>query len=292
MVKSDITRFAPSPTGHLHLGHAFSAQFAAARGQRFLLRIEDIDLGRCRPQFIDDLKEDLHWMGLSWEEPTRCQSAHFSDYQQALDQLQAQDLLYPCFCTRADIARAGGAPQAGDHGPVYSGTCRHLSPSQRAERIAQGQPYALRLDLDKALQHLGHPQLIWHDETAGPQTATPQIFGDIVLARTARGMKEAGPQTPPLPASYHLCAVWDDALQGITLVTRGKDLFTATHIHRVLQELLHLPVPAYAHHPLLIDASGQRLAKRTGAPTLQSYRAQGLSPEAVWNMVKTAFTLS
>lgn len=267
-----ITRFAPSPTGYLHLGHAHSALFAAraAGNDRFILRIEDIDGTRCRPEFTEAIFEDLAWLGLQWEEPVRLQSAHMDDYRAALARLDAMGLLYPCFCTRADIAReiagASSAPhQAGPDGPLYPGTCRHLSHTERSERLNQGQPHALRLDMAKALQHVNTP-LHWLDLTKGLVTATPDIFGDAVLAR-----KET-------PTSYHLAVTVDDALQGINLVTRGEDLFAATHLHRLLQTLLGLPVPQYHHHGLLLAPDGRRLAKRDKAETLRDMRARGMSP--------------
>lgn len=281
-MQSDIvTRCAPSPTGYLHLGHAYAAGIAFLRarqsGGRFLLRIEDIDLTRCRPEFTTAIFEDLRWLGLTWEEPVRQQSQHFSDYAVALDSLRQRGLLYPCFCTRkqiqAEIAAAGQAPH-GFEGAVYPGTCRHLSASERETRMAAGEAYALRLDIAAACRHGGKWPLSWHDETRGEQTVTPDLlisgFGDVVLAR-----KET-------PASYHLCASHDDALQGITLVTRGEDLFAATHLHRLLQALFGWPVPAYAHHPVLTDDSGERLAKRKNAPALRDLRNSGLSPAEIW----------
>jgi len=266
------TRFAPSPTGLLHLGHAASASFAAeqAAGGRFLLRIEDIDQGRCREEFVAAIFEDLAWLGLSWEKEVRRQSLHFAEYQSALDRLAAQDLLYPCFCTRADVAREiaaiGGAPHGPD-GPVYPGTCRALSPTERDERSGRGDAFALRLKMAEAAALAG--PLTWRDRAKGMQQARPELFGDIVLARK------------DIPASYHLAVTWDDAKQGVTLVTRGADLFPATHLHRLLQALLGLPVPEWHHHPLLADASGRRLAKREGAPSIRSLRASGMSPEEV-----------
>lgn len=265
-----ITRFAPSPTGYLHPGHAWSAWFAfeAAHkaGGTFLLRIEDIDPTRCKPEFTQAIFEDLHWLGLTWPEPVRIQSHHMADYQTALDKLTAQGLLYPCFCTRADITAAGHAPH-GPEGPLYPGTCRHLGPAERAEKIASGTPYALRLNVAEALRRTG--PLTWHDAATGTQPATPEMFGDVVLAR-----KET-------PTSYHLAVTVDDALQGITLVTRGVDLLTATHIHRLLQALLELPTPHYHHHPLLMDKSGKRFAKRDQSITLRALRAQGKTPQDV-----------
>jgi glutamyl-Q tRNA(Asp) synthetase len=268
-----ITRFAPSPTGYLHLGHAYSALFAAEHGRRFLLRIEDIDQGRCRPEYIDAIYEDLSWLGLSWEMPVRIQSQHLDEYQQAVDALQDQGLLYPCFCTRKDIQneieRAGGAPHGPD-GQLYPGTCRHLSVTERADKIASGIPYALRLDMTKALVQAG--PLYWQDAEKGKQQATPEIFGDVVLARK------------DTPTSYHLSVTLDDHLQGVTLVTRGEDLFQASHVHRLLQALLNLDTPAYHHHGLLVGKDGKRYAKRDKSLTLRSLREQGLSAD---ELIKT-----
>jgi len=265
-----VTRFAPSPTGDLHLGHAFSAltAFAAARsaGGRFLVRIEDIDRGRCRPAFIESILTDLAWLGLDWEQPVRRQSEHFDAYRAALDTLSAQGLLYPCFCTRKDIAGAGHAPHGPD-GPLYPGTCRALSAAERAERRESGQPFALRLDSAAAIRRSG--PLSWHDCSAGTVTARPDLFGDVVLARK------------DCPASYHLAVTLDDARQGVTLVTRGEDLFAATHVHRLLQALFELPVPDYRHHPLLTGPDGRRLAKRDHARTLRALRDEGHSPAEV-----------
>ncbi|MFN4278340.1 MAG: tRNA glutamyl-Q(34) synthetase GluQRS [Ferrovibrio sp.] len=278
-----VTRCAPSPTGYLHLGHAYAAGIAFLRareaGGRFLLRIEDIDLTRCRPEFTDAIFDDMAWLGLTWEQPVRRQSEHFTDYRQAIETLQEQGLLYPCFCTRkqiaAEIAAAGQAPH-GFEGAVYPGTCRHLDPAERVDRMAAGEAYALRLDMAAACSRIPGWPLHWHDETAGAQAVTPGLlldgFGDVVLAR-----KET-------PASYHLCVTHDDALQGVTLVTRGTDLLPATHLHRLLQALFDWPVPAYAHHRLLTDDSGERLAKRKNAPALRDLRAGGLSPANVWRM--------
>jgi glutamyl-Q tRNA(Asp) synthetase len=269
-----VTRFAPSPTGLLHLGHARSAlegwRAAQDSGGRFLLRIEDIDIGRCREEFVTAIFEDLAWLGLRWEEPVRRQSQHFDDYRAALDRLRGMDLIYPCFCTRADIQReieAAAAAPHGPEGPLYPGTCRHLSQQQRAEKIASGTAYALRLDVGKAVTRTG--ELSWHDEIAGEITADPQSLGDVVLARK------------DTPTSYHLSVTVDDYLQGITLVTRGLDLFEATHIHRLLQAILGYATPRYRHHDLLTDESGRRLAKRDKALTLRAMREAGLAPAEV-----------
>jgi len=265
-----VTRFAPSPTGRLHRGHAFAALFAAhaARraGGRFLLRIEDIDASRCKPEFEAGIFEDLAWLGLAWERPVRRQSEHMADYAATLARLEADGLLYRCFCTRADIAReiaaAGGAPHG--EAPFYPGTCRHLSRAAGDARAAAGAGYALRLDVAAAFARTG--ELDWHDRDAGRQLIGPGRFGDVVLARK------------DVPASYHLAATLDDHLQGVTLVTRGQDLFAATHVHRLLQALLGLDTPEYRHHPLLQDAGGNRLAKRAGAESLAALRAAGADP--------------
>ncbi|OSQ39479.1 tRNA glutamyl-Q(34) synthetase GluQRS [Thalassospira mesophila] len=266
----DVTRFAPSPTGYLHLGHAASAIFAArsAGGDgRFLLRVEDIDQTRARPEYIEAIYHDLAWLGLTWEMPVRVQSAHFNDYQAVLDRLTDRDLLYPCFCTRkdiqAEIARIGNAPHGPD-GALYPGTCRHLSAAECHDRIAAGESYALRLDMGRAMTQAGR-RLYWHDRAAGRQVATPEIFGDVVLARK------------DTPTSYHVSVTLDDHLQEISLVTRGEDLFFASHLHRLLQELLGYAVPEYHHHKLLTGPDGKRFAKRDKSETLQSMRKAGVS---------------
>jgi glutamyl-Q tRNA(Asp) synthetase len=272
-----VTRFAPSPTGYLHLGHVRSALegWRAARGAggRFLLRLEDIDHTRCRAEYADAILQDLAWLGLDWDGPVRRQSEHFADYRAALARLEAQGLLYPCFCTRrdiqAEIARAGGAPHfapGGELGALYPGTCRRLDPAERAAKQAGAADYAWRLDVGAALAHTG--ALVWRE--AGRRIpAEPQVLGDVVLAR-----KE-------MPTSYHLAVTVDDALQGVTLVTRGIDLFAATHIHRLLQALLDLPTPQYRHHPLLTDAQGRRLAKRDKAITIRAVREAGMTADQV-----------
>jgi glutamyl-Q tRNA(Asp) synthetase len=270
---SIVTRFAPSPTGYLHLGHAFSAltawRRARAAGGRFLLRLEDIDPGRCRPEYADAIQEDLHWLGIDWDGPVRVQTEHLGDYRVVLDSLSDRGLLYPCFCTRMDIAReieaSAAAPHAPDGSPVYPGTCRGLSADERAGRIAAGERFALRLDMERAV----FGPLWYLEETEGAVRCDPSAFGDVVLAR-----KDA-------PASYHLCVTHDDALQGVTLVTRGEDLRAATHVHRLLQALMGWDVPTYAHHRLLTDASGRRLAKRDRAATLRDLRASGVSARSV-----------
>lgn len=263
-----VTRFAPSPTGYLHLGHAFSALFAhhAARREngRFLLRIEDIDQTRCRREFEAAILEDLAWLGLEWDGPVRRQSDHFDDYRAALDELDRLGVTYPCFCTRKEIAEAASAP----HGPTgaYPGTCRHLSPGERAERMAAGRPYAIRLNAAAGLERTG--PLTWHDREAGT-VAADLSDGDPVIARK------------DTPTSYHLAVTVDDHLQGVTLVTRGVDLFAATHVHRLLQALLGYATPEYCHHRLLVNSTGVRYSKRDGALAIRTLREQGLTPEAV-----------
>lgn len=269
-----VTRFAPSPTGRLHLGHAYAAWFAwdAARqaGGRFLLRIEDLDQGRARPEFEAGILEDLRWLDLDWDGDIVRQSDRAPAYLAALDHLKAASLIYPCFCTRrdivAEIAGAGAAPH-GPEGPVYPGTCRALTAAEADARIAAGDGYALRLDSAAAIAAIG--PLEWRDRTQGLVSAQPEAFGDIVLAR-----KDA-------PAAYHLAVVVDDAASGVTLVTRGDDLFAATDVQVLLQALLGLPRPEYAHHGLVLGADGKRLAKRDRAKTLEAMRRLGASPADV-----------
>ncbi|MBT7506994.1 MAG: tRNA glutamyl-Q(34) synthetase GluQRS [Rhodospirillales bacterium] len=274
-----ITRFAPSPTGRLHLGHAYSALFAEQQardaGGAFLVRVEDIDTARCRAEFDAGIMEDLAWLGLSWAQPVRRQSEHMGDYATALAVLEEMELLYPCFCTRSDIRReidaAGHAPHdiphiipAGPDGPLYPGTCQRLSVSERQDRKDAGDSFALRLHMAAAVPIAG--PLHWIDREQGPQLAAPQLFGDVVLARK------------DTPTSYHLAVTVDDHIQGVTLITRGEDLFAATHVHRLLQALLGLDTPDYPHHPLLTDDTGKRFAKRDHARTLMDLRATGTSP--------------
>ncbi len=268
-----VTRFAPSPTGFLHLGHVYAALFAEACARkengRFLLRLEDIDPVRCREEFVTALQYDLSWLGLSWPMPVRRQSQHLNDYQAALNRLDSLGVLYPCFCTRkkieAEIARSGHAP----HGPdeiLYPGTCRNLSATERKERC-RTDSFAIRLDVAKAAALAG--PLFWEDRARGRQQAQPELFGDVVLARK------------DVPTSYHLAVTVDDHLQGVNLVTRGMDLFAATHIHRLLQALLGFDPPAYHHHDLLVDATGRRYAKRDRALTVRSLREAGKTPDEV-----------
>jgi glutamyl-Q tRNA(Asp) synthetase len=274
---SAVTRFAPSPTGYLHLGHVRSALegWRAARdsGGRFLLRLEDIDQTRCRNEYTTAILEDLAWLGLNWDGPVRKQSEHLDDYREALARLEAMAVLYPCFCTRneirKEIAQAGGAPHASS-APPYPGTCRGLDRRQRAEKQRSGIDYALRLDLARALAMTG--PLDWtEEEGARPRRkpADPTSLGDVVLARK------------DVPTSYHLAVTVDDAIQGVTLVTRGADLATATHVHRVLQALLDLRTPRYRHHALVTDAAGRRLSKRDRPLTIRSMRESGISPTEI-----------
>jgi glutamyl-Q tRNA(Asp) synthetase len=271
-VSDFVTRFAPSPNGYLHLGHAFSAltAFTAARaaGGRFLLRIEDIDGARARPELEAAIYEDLAWLGIAWETPVRRQSEHLDEYAAALARLEAMGLVYPCFCTRKEIEEALAAPHGA--GSVYPGTCRGLDRTARATRLASGRPFARRLDLGAALARTG-PLAFTESGVAvavDPQRLRTEI-GDAVLARK------------DVPASYHLAVVHDDAVQEVSVVIRGADLAFATPLHRVLQALLGLPTPAYRHHRLLTDASGRRLAKRDGAATLRALRAAGMTADDV-----------
>ena len=275
MARQERTRFAPSPTGHLHLGHAFSAMFAsqtaAQLGGKMLLRIEDIDRARCRPEFESAISDNLAWLGLTWPMPVRRQSEHLADYAAALNQLDEAGLLYPCFCTRAEIkAEIAESPSAphGPDGPIYPGMCLGITPAEAAFRKTRGESFALRLNMTEALKHAG-ADLAFEDATQGLINADPAKFGDVILAR-----KET-------PTSYHLAVTVDDHTQGITCVTRGDDLFEATHIHRLLQQLLNYETPRYAHHPLIQDAEGRRLAKRTQATSLNELRRRGLTPDAV-----------
>lgn len=278
-----VTRFAPSPTGDLHLGHAYSARFArdtaAEAGGRFLIRIEDIDAGRCRTEFIERNLDDLAWLGLLPHEPPVRQSERMPLYRRALDRLDGLGVLYPCFCSRAriraEIEAAGGAPHAAADGTLpYPGFCRGLA-SERAEAlIASGAGFGLRLDVNRAFALTG--PLTWSDRRMGEQPADLRALGDVVVAR-----KET-------PTSYHLSVVVDDAAQGVTRVTRGEDLREATAVHRLLYALLDLPVPVWEHHPLCLGADGRRLAKRSGAPSLRVLRAAGHSPADVLAMADQA----
>jgi glutamyl-Q tRNA(Asp) synthetase len=274
-----VTRFAPSPTGYLHLGHAYSAQFAhdAARfcGGKFLLRIEDIDLGRCRAEFTESIFEDLAWLGLRYEQPVRRQSEHLRVYEQAIEWLWEEGLVYPCFCTRkqvkVEVEEAGRAPHGPSGEPIYPGTCRHLAPAERQIRMDRGEPFAWRLNVGAALERTG--PLSWFDCRAGEVAADPLSLGDIVLGRK------------DVRTSYHLAVTIDDALQGVTLVTRGEDLFHATHIHRLLQAVLGLKTPRYYHHNLIVDRTGQRMSKRNRAVTLRHFRDTGHRVEQLFENI-------
>lgn len=270
-----VTRFAPSPTGLLHLGHAYAAITAHESGDDFLLRIEDIDKGRSRDAFILAIFYDLKWLGLSWDEPTMRQSTRMGAYAEALVNLKARGLVYPCFCTRAEIAteiaRAGeaqhfdnlGPSGPGPDGPLYPGTCRNLSRDEGMARIAAGEGHALRLDVARAAALVGPLSFL---ERGLRHAVDPMRFGDIVIARK------------DMPTSYHLAVVVDDAHQQVSLVTRGEDLLPATHIQRLLQALLKLPEPGYAHHPLVLDETGRKFSKRDGAVSLESLREAGATP--------------
>ena len=284
-----VFRFAPSPNGYLHLGHAFSALFSHAmarrHGGRFLLRIEDIDRERSRPEFERAIYEDLAWLGIAWEEPARRQSDHFDAYAATLERLDALGVIYPCFASRRDIALAftakGGDTQCDPDGvPIYPGLYRYTPRAFSAARIAAGEPYALRLDMEKAIalaqSKKNRPiqfRSIDENDRAAVLHAAPERWGDVVLARK------------DFPASYHLAVVTDDALQGVTHVTRGMDLFAATDIHRVMQILLDLPEPSYCHHRLIVDGQGRKLAKSHRDKSLRSLRAGGATPEAIKHMV-------
>ena len=283
-----ILRFAPSPNGYLHLGHAYSAllnhDMARDLGGRLLLRIEDIDVSRCRPQYEAAIYQDLGWLGISWDTSVRRQSGQFDDYRAALAKLEAQGLIYPSFESRSEIAalvaardRQGHWPRDPDGVPLYPGDARQLPAAERERRRRAGEPYALRLALDAAIARTG--VLTWTETGSGPQgqtgvvEAAPQMWGDVVLAR-----KE-------VPASYHLAVAVDDARQGVTDVVRGQDLFWATGIHRLLQALLGLPQPVYHHHKLILDADGRKLSKSTQATSLRKLRAAGVTAADVRRMV-------
>lgn len=286
-----ITRFAPSPTGPLHLGHGLAAivAFDLARANephgKFLLRIEDIDTTRVRAEYEQAIYADLKWLGLKWEPDIRRQSEHMVDYKKALDELDDMGLLYPCFCTRKEIQQEISAAITAPHlintskgpdGPIYPGTCRGLGPEQTQENISAGKPHVLRLNMERALEvvkKMGSP-LEWHDETKGKITARPEIFGDVVLARK------------DITTSYHLAVTIDDHIQGISMVTRGEDLFPVTHIHRLLQALLSLNVPNYFHHRLIMGNDGTRMATRDKSITLKSLRDLGHDEMSIRKMLE------
>jgi glutamyl-Q tRNA(Asp) synthetase len=272
-----VSRFAPSPTGGLHLGHAWSAiqahDRAKTEGGRFLLRIEDTDVTRSRPEHVAGIIADLEWLGLGWDEMS-VQSERLALYDAALEQLREAGLAYPCFCTRAEIAREVAASLHAPHGPdgpLYPGTCRTIDPATRAARMAS-EAFAWRLDADEAERRAG--PLTWADELAGTMPVDPQLLGDLVLKGKDR------------PASYHLAVVVDDAAQGITHVVRGRDIMPSTHAHRLLQAVLGVPEPVYRHHSLVLDAEGNRLAKRHGAPTLADWRGKGMDGVALVNRLR------
>jgi glutamyl-Q tRNA(Asp) synthetase len=282
-------RFAPSPNGYLHLGHALSAlinfDMARAAGGRFILRIEDIDTTRCRPEYEQAIYEDLAWLGIAWEEPVLRQSEHLEDYRAALAQLDARGLVYPAFESRAEIAalvaereKPGSWPRDPDGAPLYPRAGGALEPAERRRRMAGGDAYALRLDTRSAVAATG--ALSWAETGAGPAgetgniAAAPECWGDVVLGR-----KE-------VPTSYHLSVVLDDARQGVTHLVRGQDLFWSTSVHRVLQALLGLPAPVYHHHRLILDADGRKLSKSTRATALRELRASGATPSDIRRLVK------
>ena len=286
-----VFRFAPSPNGYLHLGHAYSAllnfDLAARTGGRFLLRIEDIDATRCKPEFEQAIYQDLAWLGIAWETPVRRQSGHLADYRNGLERLLAQDMVYPSFESRAEIVRlvaqqeeAAPWPRDPDGAPHYPGTARLLSPRTRGRLVQSGKPYALRLDMAAACARAG--DLTWTERGEGPDgetgrvAARPGAWGDAVLGR-----KET-------PTSYHLAVAIDDALQGVTEVVRGRDLFWSTSVHRLLQQLLGLPQPAYRHHRLLLDEAGRKLSKSSKATGLRELRAGGVTPAEIRRLVGLA----
>jgi len=283
-----VFRFAPSPNGYLRLGHAYSAllNFDLARqtGGRFLLRIEDIDPTRCKPEFETAIDQDLDWLGIEWEEPVRRQSRHLDDYRDAVEKLSARGLLYPSFESRAEIARLveqreanGRWPRDPDGVPLYPGTAKLLSGEPRARLLQSGAPFALRLDMAAACAIAG--DLTWIERGEGPEgetvkvAARPEAWGDVILARRET------------PTSYHLSVAIDDALQGVTEVVRGRDLFWSTSVHRLLQALLGLPQPAYRHHRLVLDSAGQKLSKSTGSTGLRELRAGGAATAEVRRLV-------
>jgi len=268
------TRFAPSPTGHLHVGNAYSAllcaQWAETNNAELLLRIEDIDFNRCHSEHAADLIEDLRWLGLKWQGDIRYQSRHLDDYGQALEKLKQQGLAYPCFCTRRDIQReiaiSGLAPHLEDTPETYPGTCRSLNQSEREQKIADGLPCAWRLNVQAARARVG--DIGWR-EPDGDYHPVSRFLNDAVIGRKDIGF------------SYHLAVVVDDAAQGITHIIRGDDLISSTGLHRLLQAVLDLPQPLYLHHGMLLEASGERLAKRNGAPSLRELRTSGVSADTL-----------
>ncbi len=272
-----IFRFAPSPNGLLHLGHAYSALYtdhwAKALGGAFVLRIEDIDTVRCRPEFVTAVFEDLQWLGLEWPEPVRVQSHHFDDYRAAADRLKSKGLLYPCFCTRAEIRAASDGRADPDGAPIYPGTCRHLSGAERMEKLRAGAPVQWRFDMGQVIE--GKKQFSIREAMPDPSCevvergAEPERWGDVVIVRK------------DTPTSYHLSVVVDDAIQGVTHVTRGMDLYASTDIHVVLQELMDLPSPVYTHHSLIVGEDAEKLSKSRGSESLAGLRALGITPDDI-----------
>ena len=264
-----VTRFAPSPTGRLHLGHAYSAWQAWERvqrgGGRFLLRFEDIDHTRVRDEFYQLIEEDLRWLGLSWSESPWRQLDRLAAYKVAFESLKEGGLVYPCFCTRKDLAQT--APQTGDEASLYAGTCRLLSADERERRLREGVACSWRLDMERAGQQVG--ELFFRDERFGKVLVQPSLLGDPVLARK------------DIATSYHLAVVVDDAAQEVSDIIRGQDLLESTHVHRVLQELLGYPAPAYFHHDLVVDEEGKRLAKRHDSLAIAVLREEGWSADRV-----------
>ncbi len=271
-----VYRFAPSPNGYLHLGHAYSAllnfERAQKNGGRFLLRIEDIDLGRSRPEFEQAIYDDLAWLGITWEEPVLRQSEHLAFYAEAIETLDKGVLLYPCFCTRSERMQRSSLLKDPDGAPLYSGQCRHLDPRLRAEKLNANLPHVKRIDMERALKDLS-PALTFEefglDLNARMIAAQPERWGDAVLARK------------DVPTSYHVSVVLDDARQGVTDVLRGADLLASTDLHRLLQALFDLPTPRYHHHDLIVDSDGDKLAKSKGSKALRNLRAEGVTPAAI-----------
>ena len=271
-----VYRFAPSPNGYLHLGHAYSAllnfERAQKTGGRFLLRIEDIDLGRSRPEFEHAIYDDLAWLGITWDEPVLRQSEHLAFYAEAIETLDKGGLLYPCFCTRSERVQSGSALKDPDGAPLYSGQCRHLDPRIRAEKLNANLPHVKRIDMERALKDLSSALTFEEfglDLNARIIAAQPERWGDAVLARK------------DVPTSYHVSVVLDDARQGVTDVIRGADLLASTDLHRLLQALFDLPAPRYHHHDLIVDSDGDKLAKSKGSKALRDLRAEGVTPAAI-----------
>jgi len=274
VLQSVVTRFAPSPTGELHLGSAYSAwtgwHRAREAGGTFLVRVEDTDIRRCRREYETAILADLKWLGFDWDGEVRRQSEHFATYGKVLDQLDQRGLIYPCFCSRAEIEREVAASANAPHGPdgpLYPGTCRHLSVQERRDRVAAGHEHCLRLDSERAAGQAGPYHFV--DESLGRIEGEPRLMGDFVIARK------------DTPTSYHLAVTVDDHLQGVTLVTRGIDVLPSTHVHGLLQKLLGYAAPQYAHHRLLTDATGRRFAKRDRDMTIRAMRESGMKPEEV-----------